>query len=138
MVDHRKVPIPYPNVGRGYCKWCGREILELNGQRSKRRLWHPDCVAEYDKLVRPHRWVRARDLKTIPGTNQKAIYCAWCGVCETGSLAKGDDSQAFHLDHIVPLIDGGSHNHDNLQWLCVSCHHQKTAEEARRRRELSQ
>jgi hypothetical protein len=39
----------------------------------------------------------------------------------------------WELDHIVPLIDGGSHELDNLQTLCTPCHVKKTAEEARLR-----
>ncbi|MCH7868894.1 MAG: HNH endonuclease [Myxococcales bacterium] len=39
----------------------------------------------------------------------------------------------WELDHIVPLIDGGSHDDENLQTLCIPCHTAKTAEEARAR-----
>ena len=31
-----------------------------------------------------------------------------------------------HLDHVVPLEDGGQDSVENLQALCVSCHSQKT------------
>ncbi len=37
----------------------------------------------------------------------------------------------WELDHIVPLIDGGSHDDENLQTLCTPCHAAKTAGEAR-------
>lgn len=36
----------------------------------------------------------------------------------------------WEVDHIVPLIDGGSHAIENLQTLCTPCHKQKTAAEA--------
>ncbi|MEN8183686.1 MAG: HNH endonuclease signature motif containing protein [Myxococcota bacterium] len=39
----------------------------------------------------------------------------------------------WELDHIVPLIDGGSHDPSNLQTLCVPCHRSKSAEESRER-----
>ncbi|MBW2274640.1 MAG: HNH endonuclease [Deltaproteobacteria bacterium] len=39
----------------------------------------------------------------------------------------------WELDHIVPLIDGGSHDLENLQTLCTPCHVKKTSEEARLR-----
>ena len=45
----------------------------------------------------------------------------------------------WELDHVVPLIDGGSHELSNLQTLCTPCHKKKTAEEARcraRRRQV--
>lgn len=36
----------------------------------------------------------------------------------------------WHLDHIVPLIDGGSHGEENQQILCLTCHKEKTKKEA--------
>ena len=39
----------------------------------------------------------------------------------------------WELDHIVPLVDGGSHDPSNLQTLCTPCHKNKTAQEARQR-----
>ena len=39
----------------------------------------------------------------------------------------------WELDHVVPLIEGGSHDAGNLQTLCVPCHRRKTADEARAR-----
>ena len=41
----------------------------------------------------------------------------------------------LNVDHIVPLIDGGTDVLDNLQILCVDCHRLKTTAEARARRE---
>jgi 5-methylcytosine-specific restriction endonuclease McrA len=39
----------------------------------------------------------------------------------------------WELDHIVPLIEGGSHDLVNLQTLCFPCHRSKSAEESRER-----
>jgi hypothetical protein len=39
----------------------------------------------------------------------------------------------WELDHVVPLIDGGSHDPANLQTLCVPCHRKKSAHETRER-----
>jgi len=43
-----------------------------------------------------------------------------CMMCD--ELLKPD----CHLDHVVPLEDGGQDSVENLQALCVSCHSQKT------------
>ena len=39
----------------------------------------------------------------------------------------------WEVDHIVPLVDGGSHEMANLQSLCTPCHKRKTAAEATER-----
>lgn len=45
--------------------------------------------------------------------NNKCVYC-------------GDDiSQNYHVDHIMPLVLGGSNWPDNLQCLCPSCNAKK-------------
>lgn len=50
------------------------------------------------------RWVRA-------GT----IFCV---SCLRGPLS----SSEWHIDHIIPLAEGGSDTEDNLQPLCIPCH----------------
>ena len=52
--------------------------------------------------------------------------CAQCGaepVTGRGGL---------ELDHIVPVAEGGTDGLDNLQWLCPSCHAEKSRREAAR------
>ena len=61
----------------------------------------------------PHRVkenIRARDRHT----------CQGCG------------DHGHHVDHITPLAEGGTHDPDNLQTLCTSCHGRKTVLEAAR------
>ena len=41
--------------------------------------------------------------------------------------------QDAHVDHIVPLEDGGTDADRNLQTLCSSCHGRKTRAEQRRK-----
>jgi DNA-directed RNA polymerase subunit RPC12/RpoP len=73
-MDHRKPPKPpfYDTYDYGQCRYCGKEILDKKGKRSKRALWHPACVAEY-KLIH------------FPSETRKAVYkrdkgkCAKCG-----------------------------------------------------------
>lgn len=52
-----------------------------------------------------------------------AYTCRTCGM-----VCHGRDA---HVDHIVPLEDGGSDSDGNLQTLCVSCHGRKTRGEQR-------
>lgn len=54
----------------------------------------------------------------------------FCRRCDS----KGIVTEAVHVDHIVPLSEGGARLEDtNLQPLCVQCHVEKTAEDVARR-----
>ena len=46
-----------------------------------------------------------------------------CVTCKAASHTR----LAIEVDHIVPLIHGGSNGIDNLQGLCKACHEDKTA-----------
>jgi 5-methylcytosine-specific restriction endonuclease McrA len=54
-----------------------------------------------------------------------AFTCRQCGSVVDGKQA--------HIDHIIPLEDGGTDDDANLQILCESDHGRKTREEQRRR-----
>lgn len=54
-----------------------------------------------------------------------AFRCAVCGLVVSGRQA--------HVDHIVPLEEGGSDADENLQVLCEADHGRKTRGEQRRR-----
>lgn len=79
------------------------EMVEST-QRQRGRAW----------MERRARWFRKHPL------------CVKCN-------ALGRVSAATQLDHITPLIDGGSDDDENLQGLCDDCHKAKTADEASRR-----
>ncbi|WNM74504.1 HNH endonuclease [Gordonia phage Birdsong] len=46
----------------------------------------------------------------------------WCNKC-------GADNVSLELDHIINAASGGTDTIDNAQWLCRSCHDQKTRHE---------
>jgi 5-methylcytosine-specific restriction protein A len=68
---------------------------------------------------------RARRLRIL---TRDAFACA---ACSRVAYAK-----AAHVDHIVPLEEGGTDDDANLQVLCHACHGRKTREEQRRRGRL--
>ena len=47
------------------------------------------------------------------------IYDSQRGKCAICALSLGKAGK--HLDHIVPLVSGGTNYPENLQWLCPSC-----------------
>jgi 5-methylcytosine-specific restriction endonuclease McrA len=143
--DHRRPCIPFSDAERGTCRWCGRSIVHDTGPKrgeiNRRRRWHQDCVDTYNQTDprEARRRVRRRDRGR----------CASCGL-DTYSLRRTLKGRGSHrklrelgfvprrslweLDHVVPLIDGGGHELDNLQTLCTPCHKTKTAREASLRR----
>lgn len=54
-----------------------------------------------------------------------AMRCRECRRAVSGREA--------HVDHLVPLEEGGTDSYDNLQTLCDQCHGRKTRAEQRRR-----
>ena len=144
MSAHRRPEIRFSDAPRGTCRWCGDAILHEGGARrgepNLRRRWHPACVDEYNRS--DPREARRRVRKRDRGR------CANCGL-DTYALKRSIKGKGSHrklrelgfkprkslweLDHVVPLVDGGSHDPSNLQTLCTPCHKRKTAAEAIRR-----
>lgn len=146
MPGHRRPEIRFSDAPRGQCRWCGEPILYQTqgklGQIDRRRRWHPQCLDAYN-LSDPseaRRRIRRRDRGR----------CGACGLHtyalrrELRKIGRGRTKEIrkrgfkprqsfWELDHIVPLIDGGSHGDENLQTLCTPCHARKTALEARER-----
>ena len=65
---------------------------------------------------------RARRVRILV---RDSFTCRACGRMTSG--------QEAHVDHILPLEEGGTDADDNLQVLCKSCHGKKTRAEQRRR-----
>lgn len=146
MSAHRRPQIPFSDAPQGTCRWCGEAIVHGSGPKAgepnRRRRWHPACVETYNES--DPREARRRVRKRDRG------FCATCGL-DTYALrrslrGRGSTSRIrelgfkprksfWELDHVVPLIDGGSHALSNLQTLCTPCHKRKTAREASGRRD---
>ena len=143
-MDHRRPEILFTDAPRGTCRWCGETILYTSGEKqgsiNRRRRWHPDCVDTYNATD-------PRELRRLVRRRDRGI----CAVCQLNTytlrrklkgrgMAKRLREQGFvprrslwEVDHVIPLIDGGSHDLENLQTLCSPCHRKKSAEENRER-----
>ena len=144
MTAHRRPLIRFTDAPRGTCRWCGEPIVHgagaRRGQPDARRRWHPACVDVYNQS--DPREARRRVRKRDRG------FCARCGL-DTYALRRQHRGRGstrrvrelgfkprksfWELDHVVPLIDGGTHELSNLQTLCVPCHRAKSAGETRER-----
>jgi len=143
---HRRPEIRFSEAPRGTCRWCGEPILYGPGPKEgtvdRRRRWHPACVAAYNasdpREVRRRLRRRDRGRCAACGLDTVALRRELRGRGMTRALRKRGfvpRRSLWEVDHVVPLVDGGSHDLDNLQTLCTPCHRAKTAEEARARAE---
>jgi len=62
-----------------------------------------------------------------------AIWTCWTGRSAEWTVMKFKLSQAWDMDHEVPLIEGGTNDMTNLRVLCRPCHKRVTKELAGRR-----
>ena len=106
-----------------------------------RRRWHPQCVDAYDatdpRELRRRVRKRDREICRACGLDTKALSRRVRGKGRAAKLRElgffSRRRSLWELDHIVPLIQGGSHDPSNLQTLCVPCHRKKSGEENRNR-----
>lgn len=149
--------------GRALCRWCGKHLegrrtsfcsggkvrLARAGGILNPELW--GCVEEWSLRTVP-RFARACVFERDRGV------CAGCGIDCPGVEARfhrqpGEDfdvwrerlraefvpvwgkwgGSVWEADHVVPLHRGGTGGLSNLQTLCVLCHREKSAREARER-----
>ena len=50
-------------------------------------------------------------------------------ICLNGDKKKFRARKDYQYDHIIPLSGGGTNTTDNIQILCIACHHEKTQRE---------
>jgi len=110
------------------------------GEPNRRRRWHPACLKTYEMsdpgVLRRRVQRRDRGRCRACGLDTKALSRRVRGrgrVAKLRALGFLPRRSLWELDHVIPLIDGGSHEPTNLQTLCAPCHRQKTAQETRER-----
>lgn len=143
-----------PNAPRGWCRWCGADLLRGDGRRDKRRNYcysdreGRDCVDLWNgsRTYQPRTAVRHRARQS--GT---ALGCVDCGLVveehrdghwvELWREHATYDHEKYRwiidpahpeweADHEIPLEDGGEHTLENLRCRCVFCHRAKTSRES--------
>jgi len=88
--------------------------------------WTPPRFVAVEQTKEHHHYLTADwKAKRIRIATRDRFVCRDCGKVVSGSQA--------HVDHIVPLEEGGSDDDANLQVLCEADHGRKTRAEQRRR-----
>lgn len=67
--------------------------------------------------------------RAVSKATRQAVIAKQDGICKRSYC----EAPAVDVDHILPLWSGGTNANDNLEALCVDCHKQKTAAEAKAR-----
>lgn len=60
---------------------------------------------------------RATKAQLLSLVEKQRYLCATCGTFLSPEIAE--------IDHVIPRVDGGGHEVENLQWLCVRCNRAK-------------
>lgn len=94
------------------------------------------------KVHKPNRRrKRARPKDTRPSASRRGYNGRWqkiredvyerdIGTCQRcRKLLRRRRKREWHVDHILPISQGGTHDSENLQLLCERCHNRKTANE---------
>lgn len=110
------------------CLDCGRRTLPGKSR-----------CAEHERIVRK-KWDRGsafnRRARLASGDRAAARLRRRVnreGGCSCGSCGHFYGSHLVRVDHRLPLSSGGQDTEDNVQVLCIGCHHLKTVAEARER-----
>jgi hypothetical protein len=121
------------------CRHCGRPFLRKGGSQkksnpNKHQFCSPAC--RYDHLIGPlHPTYNGgllcsrgrRTGKEFTGAQKRTIALRdnySCQVCGDGKAGE------YHVDHKIPIWNGGTNEISNGQTLCTICHFEKTAAEA--------
>jgi 5-methylcytosine-specific restriction endonuclease McrA len=88
---------------------------------------------EYNSYSRAR---RAR-VRSVPGRHTKAQILELferqkhrCATCKAKISKKSGDPKKYHVDHVVPIIKGGSNGMENIQLLCEPCNLRKNKRDA--------
>lgn len=67
-------------------------------------------------------------MSDIPARLRRFVVRRAGGCCEYCGLSQEGQEATFHIDHVIPRVDGGPTTKENLALACVSCSLRKGAQ----------
>ena len=124
---------------RDVCAACSARRVRYGMEAASRALSQIDfgALAErgtapgLDDEAPPPGWTTTTRLARMATTrkgpiDRPAVYERDAGICHL--CGRPVDPRDFHLDHVIPLVDGGPHTADNLKVAHPVCNRQKEAD----------
>jgi 5-methylcytosine-specific restriction protein A len=145
----RRAWIDRPFNGPGRCNWCGRVVDDPRcrwcSESCRDEFWCRASQSYARELVAR----RDHGVCSTCGTDtrrQRAAYVRLCTWGEAGrwfsvrhypriarqaqqkyGIPRGRlNNEWWDMDHIVPIVEGGSRGLSNLRTLCIPCHREET------------
>lgn len=127
---------------KGHCRWCGDEIPKGTRRTSycSAQCYH-DCWLRISwSTMRNHITKRDERCRLCGNHSYKALHrygyeLVSAPVYDGGRMIKEGQYARFtaievdwHVDHIKPVIEGGTDDPENLRLLCGQCHKRITRE----------
>lgn len=156
--ERRRPKLPHADAPAGSCKWCGEEIrfdeTRKGWKRRRQRGYHrgdeweltdTNCLLDGMVWLDPKRGTqtlleRQEGKCAVCGTEIACLgeHKEWAEDFESFEMVPywviGPEHPRIDIDHVLPVVDGGTNLLENLQAICNDpCHKEKTAREARER-----
>lgn len=114
--------LPVATIRVRECVICDRPFVVHGRMRSK--TCSPACEREERKARGRYRdYIRRASVSDITADQEREMRrrtrkCRLCGIWMTSKLNRPNSK---HLDHIVPINQGGTHTHGNVRIICADC-----------------
>lgn len=120
----KKYMAEYRKSNRAALLVAKRVHYEKNSEKYKAR------ASEYQRTHPEMKKAIAHNRRSADGRITKEdisfLFCSQRGLCP---VCRSNLLDGYHVDHVVPIVSGGSNHRGNLQLLCPTCNLQKSSKD---------